>query len=161
MPSEFLSPGIFQMLAALLVPLFYGQWRNIYMAAIPIIAFGWTLGLSPGDRLEVAIFEVSLVVLRVDSLVWYLHIFEIATFLSIIFAWHIRDTTAGYRAHLFRRCDCCSLRWRSDHFVCDVGTNGSWRRSFLFGHAVTMRRSKPVCVILSYRWVPVCFCSPG
>ena len=58
MPSEFLSPGVFQMLAALLVPLFYGQWRNIYMAAIPIIAFGWTLGLSPGDRLEVAIFEL-------------------------------------------------------------------------------------------------------
>ncbi len=93
MPSEFLSPGIFQMLAALLVPLFYGQWRNIYMAAIPIIAFGWTLGLSPGDRLEVAIFEVSLVVLRVDSLsLIFAYIFEIATFLSIIFAWKIRDT---------------------------------------------------------------------
>ena len=37
MPSEFLSPGIFQMLAALLVPLFIGQWRNLYMAAIPIV----------------------------------------------------------------------------------------------------------------------------
>ena len=93
MPSEFISPGIFQILAALLVPLFYGQWRNIYMASIPIIAFGWTLGLSPGDRLEVAIFEVSLVVLRVDSLsLVFAYIFEFATFLSIIFAWHIRDT---------------------------------------------------------------------
>ena len=93
MPSEFISPGIFQILAALLVPLFYGQWRNIYMASIPIIAFSWTLGLSPGDRLEVAIFEVSLVVLRVDSLsLVFAYIFEIATFLSIIFAWHIRDT---------------------------------------------------------------------
>lgn len=92
MPSEFLSPGIFQMLAALLVPLFYGQWRNIYMAAIPIVAFGWTLGLNPGDRFEVAIFEVSLVVLRVDSLsLVFAYIFEIATLLSIIYAWHIRD----------------------------------------------------------------------
>ena len=92
MPSEFLSPGIFQMLAALLVPLFYGQWRNIYMAAIPIVAFGWTLGLNPGDRFEVAIFEVSLVVLRVDNLsLVFAYIFEIATLLSIIYAWHIRD----------------------------------------------------------------------
>ena len=62
MPSELLSPGIFQMMAALLVPLFFGQWRNIYMATIPIGAVWWTLGLNPGDHFEVAIFEVSLVV---------------------------------------------------------------------------------------------------
>ena len=93
MPSELLSPGIFQMLAAILVPLFFGQWRNIYMAAIPIVAFWWTLGLNPGDRFEVAIFEVSLVVLRVDNLsLIFAYIFEIATLISIIYAWHIRDT---------------------------------------------------------------------
>ena len=37
MPTELLSPGIFQMLAAGLVPLIAaGLWRNIYLLAIPI-----------------------------------------------------------------------------------------------------------------------------
>ena len=93
MPSEFLSPGIFQIFAALLVPLFAGQWRNVYMAAIPIVAFWWMLGLNPGDRFEITIFEISLVVLRVDSLsLVFAYIFAIATLLSVIYAWHIRDT---------------------------------------------------------------------
>jgi multicomponent Na+:H+ antiporter subunit D len=93
MPSEFLSPGIFQMLAALLVPLFIGQWRNLYMAAIPIVAFWWTWGLSPGDSLTVEVFDFSLIVMRVDNLsLMFAYIFEIATLISIIYAWHIRDT---------------------------------------------------------------------
>jgi multicomponent Na+:H+ antiporter subunit D len=93
MPSEFLSPGIFQMLAALLVPLFIGQWRNLYMAAIPIVAFWWTWGLSPGDSLTVEVFDFSLIVMRVDNLsLIFAYIFEIATLISIIYAWHIRDT---------------------------------------------------------------------
>jgi multicomponent Na+:H+ antiporter subunit D len=92
-PSEFLSPGIFQMLAALAIPLFRGQWRNAYMAIIPILAFWWTLGLEPGDRMEILVFDFSLVVLRVDQLsLIFAYIFEIATLLSIIYAWHIRDT---------------------------------------------------------------------
>jgi multicomponent Na+:H+ antiporter subunit D len=93
MPSEFLSPGIFQMLAALLVPLFIGQWRNLYMAAIPIVAFWWTWGLSPGDSLTVEVFDFSLIVMRVDNLsLMFAYILEIATLISIIYAWHIRDT---------------------------------------------------------------------
>ena len=93
MPSEFLSPGIFQMLAALLVPLFIGQWRNLYMAAIPMVAFWWTWGLSPGDSLTVEVFDFSLIVMRVDNLsLMFAYIFEIATLISIIYAWHIRDT---------------------------------------------------------------------
>jgi multicomponent Na+:H+ antiporter subunit D len=93
MPSELLSPGIFQMLAALLVPLFVGQWRNLYMAAIPIVAFWWTWGLSPGDSLTVDVFNLSLIVMRVDNLsLMFAYIFEIATLISIIYAWHIRDT---------------------------------------------------------------------
>lgn len=93
MPIEFLSPGIFQMLAALAIPFFRGQWRNAYMAIIPIMAFWWTLGLEPGDVKEIALFDFSLVVLRVDDLsLVFAYIFEIATLLSIIYAWHIRDT---------------------------------------------------------------------
>ena len=46
MPTELLSPGVFQMLAALLVPLIAaGLWRNVYMAGIPVVAFGGRSGL--------------------------------------------------------------------------------------------------------------------
>ncbi|MBO89718.1 MAG: Na(+)/H(+) antiporter subunit D [Rickettsiales bacterium] len=94
MPTELLSPGIFQMLAALFVPLIAaGLWRNAYMAAIPVVAFWWTLGLSPGENLTVEIFNITLTVMRVDSLsLVFSYIFEIATLISIIYAWHIRDT---------------------------------------------------------------------
>ena len=93
MPTELLSPGIFQMLAAVLVPLIAaGLWRNIYLLAIPIVSFWWTIGLTPGDILTAEIFDLSLIVMRVDSLsLVFAYVFEIATLISIIFAWHIRD----------------------------------------------------------------------
>jgi multicomponent Na+:H+ antiporter subunit D len=63
------------------------------MAAIPIVAFWWTWGLSPGDSLTVEVFDFSLIVMRVDNLsLMFAYIFEIATLISIIYAWHIRDT---------------------------------------------------------------------
>ena len=94
MPTELLSPGIFQMLAALLVPLIAaGLWRNVYMAGIPVVAFWWTLGLTPGDNLTVEIFDLTLIVMRIDNLsLIFAYIFQIATLISIIYAWHIRDT---------------------------------------------------------------------
>jgi len=94
MPTELLSPGIFQMLAALLVPLIAaGLWRNVYMAGIPVLAFWWTLGLTPGDNLTVEIFDLALIVMRIDDLsLIFAYIFQIATLISIVYAWHIRDT---------------------------------------------------------------------
>ena len=94
MPTELLSPGIFQMLAALLVPLIAaGLWRNVYMAGIPVVAFWWTLGLTPGDNLTVEIFDLTLIVMRIDDLsLIFAYIFQIATLISIVYAWHIRDT---------------------------------------------------------------------
>ena len=94
MPTELLSPGIFQMLAALLVPLIAaGLWRNVYMAGIPVVAFWWTLGLTPGDNFTVEIFDLTLIVMRIDDLsLIFAYIFQIATLISIVYAWHIRDT---------------------------------------------------------------------
>jgi multicomponent Na+:H+ antiporter subunit D len=94
MPTELLSPGIFQMLAALLVPLIAaGLWRNVYMAGIPVVAFWWTLGLTPGDNLTIEIFDLTLIVMRIDDLsLIFAYIFQIATLISIVYAWHIRDT---------------------------------------------------------------------
>ena len=94
MPTELLSPGVFQMLAALLVPLIAaGLWRNVYMAGIPVVAFWWTLGLTPGDNLTVEIFDLTLIVMRIDDLsLIFAYIFQIATLISIVYAWHIRDT---------------------------------------------------------------------
>ena len=46
----------------------------------------------PGDLLTAEIFDLSLIVMRVDSLsLVFAYVFEIATLISIIFAWHIRD----------------------------------------------------------------------
>ena len=94
MPTELLSPGVFQMLAALLVPLIAaGLWRNVYMAGIPVVAFWWTLGLTPGDNLTIEIFDLTLIVMRIDDLsLIFAYIFQIATLISIVYAWHIRDT---------------------------------------------------------------------
>jgi multicomponent Na+:H+ antiporter subunit D len=82
------------MLAALLVPVIaVGLWRNVYMAGIPVVAFWWTLGLTPGDNFTVEIFDLTLIVMRIDDLsLIFAYIFQIATLISIVYAWHIRDT---------------------------------------------------------------------
>ena len=94
-----IPPGLILILGTVLVPLLRGWARNIYMVALPIIGLASVLALPDGNHFELQMFDYRLVPVRVDSLSTVFGIiFHVAAILSVVYAFHIRDTvqqTAG------------------------------------------------------------------
>ena len=87
------SPALIIIGGAALVPFLPHLLRNIYMLALPIVAFGFFVVMPQGEFGLVNYLGVELVTLRVD--LWsriFVYIFLLATLLSVIFALHVRDT---------------------------------------------------------------------
>jgi multicomponent Na+:H+ antiporter subunit D len=87
-----LSPALIIIVGALAVPLLRGQLRNIYMLALPVIAFVALLSTPDGDHGTLQYLGLELVTIRIDN--WsriFSYIFLLATAMSIVYAWHIRD----------------------------------------------------------------------
>ncbi len=87
-----LSPALIIIVGAVAVPLLRGQWRNVYMLALPAVAFLTLLATPDGDHGTLRYLGLDLVTNRVDN--WsriFSIIFLIATALSVVYAWHIRD----------------------------------------------------------------------
>ena len=99
--SEF-PPGLILILGALLVPLLRGHLRNAYMLALPIVGFWGLLTIPEGQHFVFQLFGHTLNPVRVDrlSLVWG-YIFHIAAAISIIYAFHIRDTMQQMAALIY------------------------------------------------------------
>jgi multicomponent Na+:H+ antiporter subunit D len=88
-----LTPGLILIIGALLLPLLPRRLRSAYLLALPILAFGHLLTLTPGEFGEVQLFNLTLVTLRVDKLsLLFGYVFLIAAFLAAIYALHVRDT---------------------------------------------------------------------
>ena len=87
-----LSPALVIMVGALAVPLLHERLRNVYMLALPAVAFAALLSTPDGDHGTLQYLGVELVTLRIDH--WsriFSYIFLLATALSVIYAWHVRD----------------------------------------------------------------------
>ena len=99
--TEF-PPGLILILGALLVPLLRGHLRNAYMLALPIVGFWGLLTIPDGMHFAFDVFGYTLNPVRVDklSLVWG-YIFHIAAAISIIYAFHIRDTMQQMAALIY------------------------------------------------------------
>ena len=99
--TEF-PPGLILILGALLVPLLRGNLRNAYMLALPIVGFWGLLTIPEGQHFVIQVFGYTLNPVRVDrlSLVWG-YIFHIAAAISVIYAFHIRDTMQQVAALIY------------------------------------------------------------
>ena len=87
-----LPPGLILILGAALVPLLKGWSRNIYMAALPVAGLAAMLALADGNYFQFRLFDYGLVPVRVDKLSTIFGIiFHIAAFLSVVYAFHLRD----------------------------------------------------------------------
>jgi multicomponent Na+:H+ antiporter subunit D len=89
---EGLSPALVVVVGALAVPLLRERWRNVYMLALPAVAFAALLSTPDGEHGSVHWLGIELVMLRIDA--WsrlFCTIFLLATTLSVIYAWHVRD----------------------------------------------------------------------
>jgi multicomponent Na+:H+ antiporter subunit D len=87
-----LSPALIIVVGAFVVPLLGHRLRNVYMLALPAVAFAVLLSMPDGDHGTLQYMGLELVTLRVDD--WsriFSYIFLLATALSVVYAWHIRD----------------------------------------------------------------------
>lgn len=88
-----LPPGIILILGAFLIPFLRGTARNAYMLALPIIGIWSLLTITEGSHFALSIFGYSLSPVRIDNLsLLFGYIFHIAAIISIIYAFHIKDT---------------------------------------------------------------------
>ncbi|NKB21079.1 MAG: Na(+)/H(+) antiporter subunit D [Alphaproteobacteria bacterium] len=86
-------PGLLLIIGACFVPLLPHVVRNAYMLALPVIGFWGLLILPEGIHFAFDIFGYTLSPVRVDGLsLIFGYIFHIAAAISIIFAFHMKDT---------------------------------------------------------------------
>ncbi len=97
-----LNPGLILVVGAVLVPLLPQTLRRWYLLALPLIGFAQVHTLADGTSVTMDMLGMTLEVLRVDGLsrVWG-YIFNIAAFLSMLFAWHDKDTMQQVSAPIY------------------------------------------------------------
>ena len=97
-----INPGLILILGALPVVLLPQAIRRIYLLALPVAGLWLVHQLQPGTLVTIEAFGLTLEPLQVDrlSLVWG-YIFNIAAFLSLLFAWHDRDTVQQVSALIY------------------------------------------------------------
>ena len=87
-----IPPGLFLIAGALLVPLFHGRWRQLYMLFLPLAGLWCLVDSQSGAFFAFTFFDYQIVPVRVDSLsLIFGYIFHIAAALSVVYAWHNND----------------------------------------------------------------------
>ena len=87
-----LSPALIIIVGAVAVPLLRAGYRNWYMLTLPFAAFSVLLLTPDGEHGAMRLLGFELVTVRIDG--WsrlFSYVFLLATALSIIYAWHLRD----------------------------------------------------------------------
>jgi multicomponent Na+:H+ antiporter subunit D len=87
-----IPPGLFLIAGALLVPLFRGRWRQMYMLFLPLAGLWCLVDGQSGTFFAFTFMEYEIVPVRVDPLsLIFGYIFHIAAALSVVYAWHNDD----------------------------------------------------------------------
>ena len=87
-----IPPGLFLIAGALLVPLFHGHWRRLYMLLLPCVGLWCLAGSQSGTFLPFTFLEYAIVPVRLDPLsLIFGYVFHIAAALSVVYAWHNDD----------------------------------------------------------------------
>ncbi len=99
--TEF-NPGLILILGALLVPVLPLGLRRVYLLALPLVGLYAVYALPMGTHGTVETLGLTLELLRVDklALVWG-YIFNIAAFLAMLFAWHVKDPVQQVAAPVY------------------------------------------------------------
>ncbi len=93
MAIDALPPALIMILGGLLVPLFKGRARQIWLLVLPIISFANLLLIPQGSHWVYPFLSDHLVFGRVDKLsLIFGYIFHLVAFLSALYALHVDDT---------------------------------------------------------------------
>ena len=91
--SSSLPPVLWFYLGALFIPFLRGHLRSALLLAIPVVSGYQLLGVESGTVLQWEILTYTLTPFRADALsLLFGYLFHIASFLSILFALHVKDT---------------------------------------------------------------------
>ena len=86
-------PGLVLIVGGILVPIFRGTFRKVYMLVLPIIGFWGLTQFTEGTYFTTELFGLALHPVRIDALsLVFGYIFYIAAGISIIYALHLKDT---------------------------------------------------------------------
>ncbi len=99
--SEF-PPGLILVLGALVIPFLKGTSRNLFMIVLPIFGLLGLFVIDDGYVFTINILGLELTPVRVDGLsLLFGYIFHIAAIISIIYAFHLRDTVQQIAALMY------------------------------------------------------------
>ncbi len=99
--SEF-PPGLLLVLGALVIPFLRGKVRNLFMIILPVLGLLGLLAIEDGYVFTINILGLELTPVRVDRLsLLFGYIFHIAAIISIIYAFHLRDTVQQIAALMY------------------------------------------------------------
>ena len=97
-----LPPGLILIIGAFLVPFFPGNIRNVYMLLLPILGIWDLITASNGVYFPFEIFGYNLSPVRIDRLsLLFGYIFHIAAIISLIYAFHLKDTVQQIAALVY------------------------------------------------------------
>ena len=97
-----LHPTAILLLGALLIPLFRGWHRRVFLVAVPVLGFLNLLFLSPGMDGSLLFGGYELEVLRVDKLsLLFGYLFHIAALIGAVYALGVRDNVQLVSAFLY------------------------------------------------------------
>ena len=81
-----LMPALIFMVGGLLVPLFKGRTKSVYMLLIPVVGFLNLIHIPIGDHHYLAFGDFNLVLLHVDRLsLLFGYIFHIIAFITVVY----------------------------------------------------------------------------
>ena len=87
-----IPPGLIFIIGALLVPLFKGKVKSVYLLLLPVISFINLISIPIGNHWVVSFLGYDLVFGRVDRLsLLFGYIFHLISFIALIYALHVKD----------------------------------------------------------------------
>ncbi len=91
--SDILTPAIIYILGALIaLPIRNHTLRGLVLLAVPIAALASFVALPYATYTGLSFFDLRLTFMRLDALSYvFALIFSLAAFLSLLYAWHVRD----------------------------------------------------------------------
>lgn len=91
--TEIIMPSLIYFAAALAAPLLpWPRLRNCLLLGVPFAGVACFVGASYGVYNIVPLFDINLKIFRLDALSYIFGlIFSLAAFLSLLYAWHLRD----------------------------------------------------------------------
>jgi multicomponent Na+:H+ antiporter subunit D len=106
--TNWFHPGLIYILGALLIPLFKGKSRNLYLLLLPILAFlnllftSKGLLISAGKTWVFPFLGYELILGRIDKLsLVFAYIFVIASLCMIIYSLHIKESGQHVASHIY------------------------------------------------------------